>query len=130
MPKSMKAVIFLDNNSSKPVFCYLHTLTMWRCPLLPTVRCCCSTQYLLPARPTAANRQQRVCRCRRMDIVTFHRLCSAHYPGSASNLVTCFECPVSALMKLIKIKKEHITHNRYHYNNQSRLFFVSPDLTC
>jgi len=37
MPKSMKAVIFLDNNSSKPVFCYLHTLTMWRCPLLPTV---------------------------------------------------------------------------------------------
>jgi len=49
--------------------------------------------YFLPAGPTAANPQQRLCCCgpmqgqtdRRTDTVPFHRPCSAYYTGRANN---------------------------------------------
>jgi len=52
--------------TSVSVFSFLHTLTTWHClqSHSPAARRCRRSQsYLLPARPTAANLQQRVCCC-------------------------------------------------------------------
>jgi len=46
----------------KSVFSYPRTLTTWHCPHSPAAAAA-SDRYLLPAEPTAANLQQRVCCC-------------------------------------------------------------------
>jgi len=72
-------------------YSFLRTLITWHCPHSPAPTAAMN-QYLLPARPTAANLQQRICCCgprrdmdRRTDTVPFHRPCSAQYAGSANN---------------------------------------------
>jgi len=68
-------------------FSYPRTPTTWHCPHSPAARRCCTAidRYLLPAGPTAANLQRRVC-CRgfmldrRTDTVPFRRPCSRAVP--------------------------------------------------
>ena len=73
-------------------FSHLRTLTMCHCPHSPAAAAAVD-RYFLPAGPTAANLQQRVCCCGHMlgqtdgrtDTVPFHRPCSACYAGSIDN---------------------------------------------
>ena len=50
------------NNNSESVFSYLRTPTTWHCPHSPAAAAAID-RCLLPAGPTAANLQQRVCCC-------------------------------------------------------------------
>ena len=90
------------------MFSYPRTLTTWHCPQpLAARRCCSNRSVFLPAGPTAANLQHRVCCCgptlgqtdeptdgrtdgradRRSRTVPFHRPCSVHYAGNANKAI-------------------------------------------
>jgi len=106
---------FIYSNWNKSVFSYLRTLTMWHCPH-SAATAAAMDRYLLPTRPTAANRQPVGMLQSAVGPSWNRRMETTYYTGSAKN---------SHVFKWLPLKFPLLAHNisgqrQYHSHQHSR----------